>query len=504
MKSILILGAGKSSIYLIEYLVKEAEKFDWRIFVADYDIEAARSRIGESKHASAVLLDINDIEKRQHLVSSSDLVISLLPPALHYFIALDCLQFNKHLFTASYIDDKTEVLRKEIETKKLLFLFETGLDPGIDHMSAMQLIDSIKRSGGKIHSFKSHCGGLVAPETDDNPWHYKVSWNPRNVVLAGQSGAVFKENGEIRHLPYTELFKPENTVGIPELGELSWYANRNSLPYIDLYKLETAHTFLRTTLRYPEFCLGWKNLVDLKFTDETLKYDTDGLSLQDFFKLHLNQNGFAGWIETKLTSRFRETADMLEKIEMLIKLEEDAAEDVKEDLKKFMLIDEQGQLNTIGLDEIKTKAATTVAWQTHEANLIINQLFFLGMNDEYTLINKGVCSAADVLQFCIETKLALKYGDRDMIVMLHELEYEVDGKMYNAESSLIVKGEDNVHTAMARTVGLPLAIAASLFLQDKIPITGLHIPVVKEIYDPVLFALNLNGISFFENHRVIG
>jgi saccharopine dehydrogenase-like NADP-dependent oxidoreductase len=502
MNSILILGAGKSSVYLIEYLIEEARLHQWKIRVADYDIEAARTKTGNSVYAEVIFLDIHDMELRKKVISESNLVISLLPPALHYFVALDCLELGKHLFTASYIDENLRQLSPEIEKKNLLFLCETGLDPGIDHMSAMQMIDEIRSAGGNIHSFKSHCGGLVAPENDDNPWHYKISWNPRNVVLAGQAGAVFKEAGEIIHIPYHQLFNPENTVEIPELGELCWYANRDSLPYMDLYGLEDCHTFLRTTLRYPEFCLGWKNLVDLKLTDETIKYDTDGMMLQTFFKQHFSAHGFAEWVDKNLTAGFRETAEILEKIEMLITLSEDPADDVKDDLKKFMLIDENGQLNTIGIDEIKLKAADRVAWQKHEATLIISQLVFLGMNDEL-LINKGYCSAAEVLQFALEKKLALNEGDKDMIVMLHEIDYELEGKNYHARASLIVKGEDNIHTAMAKTVGLPLGIAASLYLQGQLPVKGLQIPVTKEVYNPVLKVLKGKGISFLESHRVI-
>jgi saccharopine dehydrogenase-like NADP-dependent oxidoreductase len=381
-------------------------------------------------------------------------------------------------------------------------MFELGLDPGIDHMSARQMINEVNHAGGKIRSFKSHCGGLVAPESDDNPWHYKISWNPRNVVLAGKAGAVYKEDGEIKHLPYQLLFNAANTVEIPDLGELCWYANRDSLPYMELYGLEKCHSFLRTTLRYPEFCLGWKTLIDLGFTDETQMYDTDGMTLQHFFRTHLQKNGFAEWLDLNITEGFRETTDVFEKIKRLIDLEEDDPESIQDDLKKFMLINEHGELDAISVEEIKLKAAARLAWQKHEASLILNQLLFLGMNDDELLINRGICSAADVLQFTIERKLVLKDGDRDMIVMLHEMVYELDGETYEGKSSLIVKGEDHINTAMARTVGLPLAIAASLFLKGKIAVTGLHIPVIREVYEPVLAALRTNRISFTESHRL--
>ena len=503
MKLILILGAGKSSIYLIDYLVSEAVINKWKVIVADANLQSARSKIKDGPHAEAIQLDVSDTNRRKEVIAQADLVISLLPPALHYFVATDCLESGKHLFTASYIDENLRSLESEINKKNLLFLCELGLDPGIDHMSAMQMIDEINNAGGKILLFKSHCGGLVAPESDDNPWHYKISWNPRNVVLAGQAGAVFKENGELSHLPYSALFRPENTVDIPELGELCWYANRNSIPYLDLYKLDSCHTFMRTTLRYPEFCLGWKTLVELKFTDQTIMYNTDGMTLQTFFKTHLSNHGFAEWVDANLSAGFRETTDVIGKLERLIQLNEDPEEDVHEDLKKFMLIDEKGALTTVGIDEIKATAAYNLAWQKHEASLIITQLLHLGMNDNLTVINLGNRSAADVLQFAMETKLPLHPGDRDMVVMLHELIYTIDNTTYEAKASLIVKGIDHVRTAMAKTVGLPLAIAAALFLQGKLPVTGLTIPLTPTIYGPVLKRLSENGISFTESHTVI-
>ncbi|MET0300240.1 MAG: saccharopine dehydrogenase C-terminal domain-containing protein [Flavitalea sp.] len=498
MKSILILGAGKSSVYLIEYLINEAALYNWKIVVADFDEPAAKAKVGNAPQAKAVFLDIHNADARRGLIADSTIVISLLPPSLHYFVALDCLELNRHLFTASYIDENLENLRGEVNAKELLFLCELGLDPGIDHMSAISMIEQISAKGGRIRSFRSHCGGLVAPESDNNPWHYKISWNPRNVVLAGQAGAVFKEDGEIMHLPYSALFNPENTVDIPELGELCWYANRNSLPYMDLYGLQDCTTFLRTTLRYPEFCLGWKAMTALKFTDQTIMYETDGMSLQTFFRIHLSNNGFSEWVEQNFTKGFRETADMLDKIAKLISLNEDPPDNVKDDLLKFMLVDANGELNSIGIDEIKLTAANTVARQKLEVSVIISQLAFLGIHDDETFINKGHCSAADVLQFALETKLALQPGDRDMIVMLHEIEYELNGQLLKAGSSLVVKGKDPVYTAMARTVGLPLAIAASLFMQDKLKVKGMQIPVIKEIYEPVMQILTENGIEFRE------
>jgi saccharopine dehydrogenase-like NADP-dependent oxidoreductase len=500
MKRILIFGAGKSSTCLIEYLSKFSRTNNWELRVADANHTLAQEKIRGVSNGKAIAMDVTDNVQRQTLVEQSDIVVSLLPPTLHHLVAIDCLKFKKNLLTASYVDDKIQGLAKQVEENKLLFLCETGLDPGIDHMSAMQLIDRIRSQGGIINSFKSHCGGLVAPQSDDNPWHYKVSWNPRNIVLAGKSGAQFKENGQVKHYTYEELFDANRVVEIPELGYLSWYPNRDSLNYARLYQSENAHTFIRTTLRDPEFCFGWKNIIDLKLTDETIQYDTDGMTLQQFFQLHFNQNGFSDWIEKQLTARFAQTKSLLEKLQELLAAEEEVDAAKKSELQEFMMVDNAGELMDINIDEVKNKAAATVAGQMHEANLSLKQLFFLGMDDDTTLINKGRCSAADVLQLALEQKLVLKPTDQDMIVMLHELEYTMNGKPHYVNSSLMVQGEDHVRTAMAKTVGLPLGIATRLILEGQINLTGLHIPILPEIYQPILKELQEYNIHFQESN----
>lgn len=498
MKSILVFGAGKSATCLIEYLVNESAVQNWHLSVADGDQALAQSKIGNSSHATAIKADVTDENGRRSLIGKADIVISLLPPHLHILVAKDCVLFGKNLLTASYADAAIRELQSAITEKKLLFLCEMGLDPGIDHMSAMQIIDRIEEMGGTVQSFKSHCGGLVAPESDDNPWHYKISWNPRNIVQAGMSGAIFKEKDVIRSLPYEELFDANRVVDIPSLGYLAWYPNRDSLGYMPLYKLESANTFIRTTLRYPEFCFGWKNVIELKLTDETPQYETDGMSLQQFFQQHFSKYGFSDWLEKQVTDRFAKTNQLLEKLQQLLEVEKGANEEEKKLLQDFMMVDDNGQLMDINLDAVKTKAAATVAGQMHEANLAMKQLVFLGMDDADTIINRGKCSALDVLQFSLEKKLALHPTDKDMIVMLHEFEYELEGKTQELKSSLVVKGKDNLRTAMAQTVGLPLGIAAKLILLGKINLTGLHIPVAREIYEPVLRELQEHGIIFSE------
>jgi saccharopine dehydrogenase-like NADP-dependent oxidoreductase len=498
MKNILLFGAGKSATVLIDYLLTNAEKEDWQLTVVDADINLAQSKIGISPFGKAVSFDINDETDRKRFITDSSIVISLLPPTLHTTVAKSCIELNRNLLTASYIDDDIRNLQSVIDNKKLLFLCEMGLDPGIDHMSAMKIFDRIHADNGKVVSFRSHCGGLVAPESDDNPWHYKISWNPRNILLAGKSGAHYRENGEEKRVKYEELFTVERVVEIPEIGFLCWYPNRDSLSYAPLYGLEYAKTFVRTTLRHPDFMYGWKNVIDLKLTDETPQYETTGKALMDFFKEHMDKNGFSDWLQKKLSERFDQTKDLLEKLMELVEAEKEAEESGGDVDKDFLVVGKDGDLQNMDLDKIKNDAAEIVANKMHEANLTLKQLFFLGMDDDETVINKGFCSAADVMQLALEKKLALQTDDKDMIVMLHEIDYEVNGQKSTVNSSLVVIGENNLRTAMAKTVGLPLGIAVKLILNRTIVLTGLHIPTKKEIYEPVLRELEEHGIKFNE------
>jgi len=505
LKNIVLFGAGKSASVLIDYLLAQSTENNWKVIVADANKKLIEEKTKLHKASEAVELDIKDEKKRRELITKSDIVISMMPPFLHILIAKDCIEYSKNLLTASYADDEIRALQQSLEDKGLLFLCEMGLDPGIDHMSAMQLLDEIKDSGAVVNSFKSHCGGLVAPESDDNPWHYKITWNPRNVVLAGKAGAIYKQDGKEITETYEVLFDAERKVitGDEEVPVLSYYPNRNSLPYIDLYGLHEAETFIRTTLRYPDFMYGWKNVIELKLTNEDVEYDTDDKSLHDFFKEHLAKNGFGDWLEEKLTERFAQTKSLLENLMKIMEAEEEARMEGEEPVDNFMIVDEDGGLKNVELDDVKNIATSAVAIKMHEANLTLKQLFYLGMDDAETMINKGKCSAADVLQFALEKKLALKPTDKDMIVMLHEIEYTSGNTKNSIHSSLLVKGDDSIHTAMAKTVGLPLGIAAKLILNGKINLTGLHIPVIKEIYEPVLEELKNYGVEFVETRTTL-
>jgi saccharopine dehydrogenase-like NADP-dependent oxidoreductase len=435
LKNILLFGAGKSASVLIEYLLDNAAENNWHVTIVDADKKLIEQKTKKHSSSTAIEANITNDILRIELIKNTDLVISMMPPFLHINIAKDCVQYGKHLLTASYTDEQIKLLAAEVKSKGIIFLCEMGLDPGIDHMSAMQIIDEVKTKGGKITSFESHCGGLVAPESDDNPWHYKISWNPRNVVLAGKAGAEYIQDGKHITEKYENLFDANRTIETADknIGSLSYYPNRNSLPYIDLYNLHHAKTFVRTTLRYKDFMLGWKTIIDLKLTDEDIVYQSDDMSLADFYATHFEKNGI-----------------------------------------------------TLNLSEADKK-----------------RLEFLGLNDNATLLNKGMISAADGLQFVLEKKLLLSPTDKDMIVMQHEIEYELAGQKHQIISSLVVYGKDSVHTAMAKTVGLPLGIAAKLILNGSINLSGIHLPIIKEIYEPVLKELAANGILFDEEIKKI-
>ena len=490
MKNILLFGAGKSASVLIEYLLENAVENKWFITIVDTDKKLIEQKTKLHPSSSAVAADITNDVLRSKLIEQCNLVISMMPPFLHILIAKNCVQFSKHLLTASYADDEIKLLAAEAKTKGILFLCEMGLDPGIDHMSAMQIIDNIKEKGGKITSFKSHCGGLVAPESDDNPWHYKISWNPRNVVLAGKAGAEYKMNGEIIIEKYQTLFNAERTIdtGDESIGVLSFYPNRNSLSYIDLYELYDVQTFVRTTLRYRDFMLGWKNIIDLKLTDEDIVYQSDDLSIADFFAQHFDRHNFSEKLMLELKENEAYTSEVIKLL----------AENLEAVEKTSLSVNKKGSLIKKENKDAESPTYHDLAMSAHDGNKVLQQLYFLGLDDDKTIINKGMISAADALQFILEKKLALSPTDKDMIVMQHDIEYDLNKEKYQIISSLIVKGKDSIHTAMAKTVGLPLGIAAKLILNGTINLSGLHIPIIKEIYEPVLKELEKNGITFSE------
>ncbi|HET7116500.1 MAG TPA: saccharopine dehydrogenase C-terminal domain-containing protein, partial [Hanamia sp.] len=412
MKTILLFGAGKSATCLIDYLGNCSDENNWKLLVCDSNLLLAQSKTKNFTSAEALSFDVSNEEKRHEYISKVDMVISMLPPGLHFLVAKDCVTFSKNLLTASYIDEKIKSLKNEIDKKGLIFLGEMGLDPGIDHISAMKMIDDIKANGGKITSFKSHCGGLVSPESDDNPWHYKITWNPANVVMAGSAGAIYRDDRKTIEVPYSEIFDDENNVvDVPGLFPLAWYANRNSLSYIDTYQLHDIKTFMRTTLRYPSFCRGWNKIIKLDLTN---KNDHEEIK---------NCKTFSDWFLLKKEKYASPNKHVLNEND-------------------FFNSEFSEQINFLGLNEVKK-------------------------------IPLEIPNSSLLLQYLLEKNLVMNPEDKDMIVMLHEIEYSFNDKNKKVKSCLIVKGEDQVHTAMAKTVGLPLGIAAKLILENKIQLTGL-------------------------------
>ncbi len=438
MKTILILGAGKSSTYLIDYLADSCLEKGRKLLLADLDDVAANTKLRNRPYTQAAAIQIDEAEVRKALINQADVVISMLPAFLHPVVAKDCLELDKHFFTASYESEALRLMKPEIEAKGLFFLNECGLDPGIDHLSAMKIIHETKAKGEEIISFKSYCGGLIAPESEDNPWKYKFTWNPRNVVLAGQGTSRFIEKGELKYVPYHQLFKRIETIKFPGLGEFEGYPNRDSLSYRKVYGLEGIPTMLRGTLRRAGFCKAWDVFVQLGMTDDSCQMDLPEGST------YLNLlNAFLPWSATL---------------------------SVKEKLSELI---------------------PDLDFPTFE------KLQWLGFFENRKL-PKISGSSAQLLQAILEKDWMLQPEDRDMIVMQHQFEIKTEKGIKKLTSSLVEIGTDSVSTAMAKTVGLPLAIAVDLFLDGKIKGSGLHLPVFPQIYLPILKEMEKRGIRFAE------
>jgi len=438
MKKIFVIGAGLSSASLIDYLLEQSVAENWQVKVGDVDLTVAESKCSNHKNASPIQFDIHNETQRAAEIQACDIVISLLPPTLHPLAAVDCVKLGKHLVTASYVSPAMQELHDDAVKKGIILLNECGLDPGIDHLSAMKVMDEIQERGGEITSFRSYCGGLVAPEYDNNPWHYKFTWNPRNVILAGQATAQFLKNGKIHYITPQRIFSELELINLGEYGIYEAYANRDSLNYIIPYKLQKAKDVLRGTLRIPPYCDGWNILVSLGLTDDTYKVDCNSLS-------------YKNWVESYLPNGYN------------------------------------------SLEEY-TKA------QTKNHQPILANIEWLGLYSDI-LIPDGSHTPAQILQNILAQKWKLGANELDMIVMHHIFEYEQNGKHKISTATLVVKGKNQTHTAMAQTVGLPLGIAAKLILGNKIAARGVLIPTEKELYLPILSELEKYNIIFEENNE---
>ncbi|GAA4844803.1 saccharopine dehydrogenase C-terminal domain-containing protein [Algivirga pacifica] len=440
MKNITILGAGRSASSLINYLIERAPKNGWHITVGEYNLELAKEKTKGLDCASAIFFDVHDEKQRQQVVQKADIIISMLPAYMHTMIARECVQYGKHMLTASYVSKEMEELHEEAQKKGVLLLNEIGLDPGIDHMSAMKMIEQAKSNGYELEAFESFTGGLLAPESENNPWKYKFTWNPRNVVIAGHGGAVkFRHNGRYKYIPYHKLFRRTELIDIEGYGRFEGYANRDSLSYVDKYGLQGIPTIYRGTLRRPGFCRAWDAFVQLGATDDSyIMEGSEDMTYRDFINSFLAYNAHDS-VELKLM--------------YYLKLDQDS--DVIEKL--------------------------------HSLNIFSN-----------TKVGIKNATPAQILQKILEESWTLDPNDKDMIVMHHKVKYKKEGELYLHTADMVIQGEDAIETAMSKTVGLPIAVATELLLEGKISLTGVQIPVKKEIYLPVLDKLEPMGVRFIE------
>lgn len=446
MKRILLLGAGRSAASLIKYLCDNATAEDWRIRIGDIAVAHLQPLMDAVICVDLINFDVHNERQRAEEVRHADLIISLLPAAFHIHVAQECLQQNKNLITASYVTPAFKAIHEEAKEKGLTFLMESGLDPGIDHMSAMAVIQRIKAAGGKITSFKSFTGGLVAPESDTNPWRYKFTWNPRNVVLAGQSTAKYIKNGKYKYIPYHQLFRRTDDFLVEGYGHFEGYANRDSLSYREPYGLQDIPTMLRGTLRRPGYCAAWDVIVQLGLTDDSYTLEgSENMTHRSFVASFLPP---AANVDQSIHGR----------------------------LAAYVDIPADGE--------------------------VMEKLTWLGLFEE-TPVEMKAATPAQVLEKMLKAKWTLAQGDKDMIVMQHLLEYEQDGEQREITATLVTTGDDETHTAMTKTVGLPIGILAKLLLQGKITERGVVIPIQPELYAPVLEELKQFGIDFVEKERVI-
>jgi len=411
------------------------------LVIADLSMDLAQKKTNNHPNATPIALDIYNSVERKKAIQESDIVISMLPAHLHIEIAMDCILYKKNLVTASYISDEMQELDTAVKENGLVFMNEVGLDPGIDHMSAMKVIDQIKEKGGKMLLFESFCGGLVAPENDTNLWNYKFTWAPRNVVLAGQGGAAkFIQEGTYKYIPYCNVFRRTEFLEVEGFGRFEAYSNRDSLKYRTVYGLEDVLTLYRGTIRRVGFSKAWNMFVQLGMTDDS--YTMDGSETMSYRQF---TNSFLPYHPT----------DSVEiKTRLILKIDQDDS-----------MWDKLVELDLFNPNKI------------------------VGLKD---------ATPAQILQKILSDNWTLQENDKDMIVMYHKFGYELSGKKLQIDSKMVCLGEDQTYTGMAKTVGLPVAMATLLILNGKIQTKGVQLPIRKEVYEPILKELEEHGIVFKE------
>lgn len=441
MRNILIIGAGRSASSLIQYLLNKSEVEHLHLTIGDLSKELAQRKTNNHKNATAIALDIFDANQRQTQIQKADIVISMLPAHLHIEVAKDCITFKKNMVTASYISDAMQALDADAKANNLIFMNEIGLDPGIDHMSAMKVIDEIRDQGGKMILFESFCGGLVAPESDNNLWNYKFTWAPRNVVLAGQGGAAkFIQEGTYKYIPYHKLFRRTEFLEVEDYGRFEAYANRDSLKYRSVYGLDEALTLYRGTIRRVGFSKAWNMFVQLGMTDDSYQIDnSETISYREFINLFLP---------------YHPTDSVEIKLRLQLGIEQD-----------------------------------DIMW---------DKLLELDLLNSKKIVGLKNASPAQILEKILSDKWTLEEHDKDMIVMYHKFGYEINGVQKQIDSKMVCIGDDQTYTAMAKTVGLPVAMATLQILNGKIKTPGVQLPINKEVYLPILEELESYGVIFNE------
>ena len=435
-KKILVIGAGRTASNLISYLQKQAEIQNWQITVADQSFELAKARAGKNKFTKPLKFDAFNELQRDEEISVSDVVVSLLPESLHIHLVKDCLKYKVHLVTASYVSDKMNSFHEQAQKRNIILLNEMGLDPGIDHMETMRLISEIKRKGGELTSLKSYGGGLVADESNNNPWGYKITWNPMNVVTAGMASARYYRDGQLKVVPYNRLFLDTEIVEIPGVGKFESYPNRDSIKYKRIYHVPKIPNVYRGSLRRIGYCKAWNALVKLGITDNRYVIpDSDTLTYNDFISIYLNKKN---------------------------------GNSTREELQEFLG------------EKPNSKVMQKIEWLEL-------------LSDKKIKLKNG--TPAEILLENLKQKWEFKKNDKDMVILQTEAEYLVGKKKEKMISSLVVFGEDSNNTAMAATVGLPLGIGVNLILNNKIKERGVVIPICPDIYRPALKELAEWGIK---------
>ncbi|MEO1261115.1 MAG: saccharopine dehydrogenase C-terminal domain-containing protein [Bacteroidota bacterium] len=448
MNNILILGAGRSSTSLINYILDQAKEYNWHVMVADADPQVAAQRVGDHPNGRGVWLDARKVNDRRDLMNRADLIISLLPAHLHVEVAKDCIRLNIPLVTGSFVSKDIYKLSDEVQIMELLYMGELGLDPGIDHMSAMKVIDEIRELGGTITSFASYGGGLIKPEfLKKNPWNYKFIWNPRSVVKAGQGTAQYMENGKFKFVPYNRLFKEYRTVKIDGFDTpFEVYANREALLYREAYGLGDVPSIYRGTLRYAGFCEAWDALIQLGMTDGTYPImDSEDISYHELMEAYLGADKKTG----------------------------------------LSVKDSIGEM----LGE-------------RPFSPVMKKLDWLGLFSKRK-IGLAKATPALVLENLLMNKWKPDPTDQDIIIMQHVFDYDLHGKKKRRYSTMILHGESMEDTAIARTVGLPIGVFAKLVMLGKITDRGIKVPVSKEAYLPVLSELKELGMKFEDREEDI-